>query len=144
MVSVLVALAGCGSVADTDVFEEAAQGGCKQVCPKCKPGQVCPMIACTLDCGPHTCPLAQLCIMGFHWSEAQCKCIADRPMHGPSSCRTADDCRLFADYCTGCDCRALGSHEADPSCQSPSGIRCLADPCATYTVACISGSCSVW
>jgi hypothetical protein len=182
--SVVVALAGCGAVAESDVVEEAAQGGCKQVCPKCKPGQVCPMIKCYQDCHgaaqpcgpanchggevccnescgictapgemcsdlfcpsasqPHSCPQMQLCIMGAHWSETQCKCVADKPTHGPSSCRSDADCRLFADYCTGCDCRALSTKESDPTCPGPSAVRCLADPCATLTAVCINGSCS--
>ena len=34
---------------------------------------------------------------------------------GGSSCRTDSVCRLFSDYCTGCDCRALGVNDPDPS-----------------------------
>lgn len=52
-----------------------------------------------------------------------------------AACTTDADCRTFADYCTGCDCRALAQGEADPVC-SGLGVRCFADPCMQHTAAC--------
>jgi hypothetical protein len=186
--SLLLALAGCGSVADTGLVEEEAQGGCSSVCPKCKHGEVCPMIACYLDCHgqsqhcggtvckggqkccnescgicagpnemcsdrfcpappqPHVCLQTVLCLNGDHWSDTECACVADKPTHGPSKCQTNADCRLFSDYCSGCDCRALSTHEPDPKCPGPdsaSAVRCMADPCGSSTAVCVNGTCSV-
>jgi hypothetical protein len=59
-----------------------------------------------------------------------------------SACRTADDCRLFDDYCTGCDCRALAKDDPDPKCSGP-GVRCLRQPCADKVAACVKGRCTV-
>jgi predicted small lipoprotein YifL len=59
-----------------------------------------------------------------------------------SSCSVDSDCRLFDDYCTGCDCRALAKSEADPKCSGP-GVRCLVAPCANKTATCKSGRCAL-
>jgi hypothetical protein len=58
------------------------------------------------------------------------------------TCRTNTDCRLFSDYCTGCDCRALGAGEVDPVCSGP-GVRCFADPCLKQNAVCQAGRCAV-
>ncbi len=58
----------------------------------------------------------------------------------PAGCKIDSDCRLFADYCTGCDCRALGKGEADPTCSGP-GVRCVADPCRSLVARCVEGRC---
>lgn len=50
------------------------------------------------------------------------------------------DCRLFSDYCTGCDCRALAPGASDPKCKGP-GVRCIADPCGRKRAACMEGTC---
>lgn len=59
-----------------------------------------------------------------------------------SSCRTDADCRLFDDYCSGCDCRALLQSEPDPRC-SGRGVTCLRQPCADRSAACDQGRCTV-
>jgi hypothetical protein len=179
----MVMLAGCGAAVDEAGTEAALHGGCKSVCPKCKTGQMCPMIACYLECnaptpcGPtkcgsgqyccnescgicaapgemctdlycdpvqhgNTCVQTQLCIIGYHWSEAKCKCLSDTPTHGKSSCTTDADCRLADDYCTSCACDALSVNDPDPACSGP-GVRCLVEPCAGHTAVCLNGSCSV-
>lgn len=94
------------------------------------------------DCVPDTkeCLIMAKCVEGYTWSEAKCDCV---PLGGHSSCSTDADCRLFSDYCTGCDCRALGTHERDPVCNGP-GVRCFADPCMSSTAACVNGSCVVF
>jgi hypothetical protein len=58
----------------------------------------------------------------------------------PGACVKDTDCRLFSDYCTGCDCRALSRAERDPTCSGP-GVRCLVDPCQRKTAACVKGRC---
>lgn len=76
-----------------------------------------------------------LCIRGSHWSPSQCMCVPD------GQCTTDSDCRLFSDYCTGCDCRALSMGDADPTCAGP-GVRCFADPCINQTAVCVNGRCA--
>jgi hypothetical protein len=58
----------------------------------------------------------------------------------PGACTADEDCRLFSDYCTGCDCRALAKGDPDPTCDGP-GVRCVADPCMTQAAACQNGAC---
>jgi hypothetical protein len=58
----------------------------------------------------------------------------------PGACASDEDCRLFSDYCTGCDCRALAKGEADPTCDGP-GVRCIADPCMNKAATCQNGAC---
>ncbi|MFO0670683.1 MAG: hypothetical protein U0235_13810 [Polyangiaceae bacterium] len=72
----------CSSSQTTDEgsTESAAQaltGGCRIVCPKCHPGEVCPMIACVEDCHgkPTKCVENQLCPIGYAWSQAACSCV---------------------------------------------------------------------
>jgi hypothetical protein len=57
-------------------------------------------------------------------------------------CVTNADCRLFSDYCTGCDCRALARGQADPECPGP-GVSCLRDPCEGEAAECRQGLCIV-
>jgi hypothetical protein len=61
---------------------------------------------------------------------------------GAASCRTDADCRLFSDYCTGCDCRALPTGAPDPTCSGP-GVQCLVDPCQQKSAVCKNGACMV-
>ncbi len=77
-----------------------------------------------------------LCILGFHWSPTQCECVPN------GSCNVDEDCRVFSDYCTGCDCRALSNEDQDPVCSGP-GVECLADPCMGRTAQCVNGQCAV-
>lgn len=114
---VLVAAAGCSSAPDPTseaASSEAELAGCRTICPKCKPNQPCPMIACYLDCSSKK----------------------------PGSCTQDSDCRLFDDYCTGCDCRALSTNQKDPTCSGP-GVRCLVEPCAGHAAVCVAGQCAV-
>ena len=60
----------------------------------------------------------------------------------PLVCNVDADCRLFSDYCTGCDCRALGKGQKDPTCSGP-GVRCFADPCQRQVAVCERGRCAV-
>lgn len=75
----------CGSSPDESSSSDVGQsesnltGGCRLVCPKCHPGEVCPMIACVQDCHgrPTKCVETQLCPIGYTWSQSACSCIAD-------------------------------------------------------------------
>lgn len=117
----LLVAAGCSSApdpsdpsGDVTASQAAAQTGCRTVCPKCRPNQPCPAIACYLDCRSNQ----------------------------PGSCQSDADCRLFDDYCTGCNCVALSTNQRDPTCSGP-GVRCLVEPCSGHTATCVSGMCTV-
>jgi hypothetical protein len=97
----------------------------------------------SVACGPRTCPAGQVCCNescgictepGGFCTQQFCE-----PEGG---CKQDADCRTFSDYCTGCDCRALGKNEKDPTCGGP-GVRCLADPCRDKTAVCKDGKCAV-
>jgi hypothetical protein len=62
------------------------------------------------------------------------------PGPGPAQCAVDADCRLFSDYCTGCDCRVLAKGQPDPVCSGP-GVRCLVDPCGDLVAFCSAGRC---
>ena len=68
---------GCSSDASSQTDD--LKGGCRMICPKCHPNEVCPMIACTLDCNAkaHVCVDTQLCPIGYSWSSTKCSCVAD-------------------------------------------------------------------
>src|SRR5678815_3656648 len=38
----------------TRISDEALKGGCRVICPKCHPGEVCPKYACHIECPPNT------------------------------------------------------------------------------------------
>jgi hypothetical protein len=59
---------------------------------------------------------------------------------GESSCQSHAECRLEADYCTGCDCVALGTGENVRAC-SGAGVNCLVDPCRSKSALCVRGQC---
>jgi hypothetical protein len=74
----------------------------------------------SVACGPRTCPAGQVCCNescgictepGGFCTQQFCE-----PEGG---CKQDADCRTFSDYCTGCDCRALGKNDKDPTCGSP-------------------------
>lgn len=83
--------------------------------PGCGPGQSCPTV-CYGTC------------QGFRTEAALC--------------RYDSDCRTFSDYCTGCDCRALGATQKDPVCKGP-GVQCFVDPCLDKTAVCEAGRCVI-
>ena len=72
---------------------------------------------------------------------AACIAIACEP---PSTwaCNSDADCQISADYCTGCDCRALGPGGTVSTCPS-GGVQCLMDPCASKVARCSAGQCVV-
>lgn len=58
------------------------------------------------------------------------------------ACQLDQDCRLFDDMCTGCDCRALAQGDPNPTCPTQ-GVQCLVQPCAGKRAACEAGQCVV-
>ena len=107
----------------------AGGGACGSV--TCGAGTVC----CNASCGICT-PPGQACI--------QIACLPDGGggTPTPGACRTNDECRLFDDYCTGCDCRALAKGDPDPKCSGP-GVRCILPPCQGKAARCEAGKCVV-
>jgi hypothetical protein len=91
---------------------------------QCKKGQVC----CNDSCGICTEPgggcTKQLCPKD----------------PAPAPCSTDADCKVEADYCTGCDCRALGVKQSVPACPGP-GVACFVDPCLNKAARCVNGGC---
>jgi hypothetical protein len=61
---------------------------------------------------------------------------------GLGACRIDEDCRLFDDYCTGCQCLALRTSDPNPKCAGP-GVKCVQAPCANKMAACQSFRCAV-
>ena len=58
-----------------------------------------------------------------------------------ASCTADADCRLFSDYCGGCNCRPLAASDPDPTCPTPP-VSCLVDPCRDQKAACKDGRCT--
>ena len=81
-------------------------------------------------------PNNKACMLGYHYDNTPgvCTCVAD------AECKSNADCRVEADYCTGCNCLALAPNEKVPACTGP-GVRCFADPCMTKTAVCSKGQC---
>lgn len=74
----LFVVVGCSSDASSSQTDDL-KGGCRMVCPKCHPNEMCPMIACMLDCNgkAHDCVDNQLCPIGYSWSQSKCSCVSD-------------------------------------------------------------------
>jgi hypothetical protein len=91
-------------------------------------------------CGTAACTSAQVC--------CNSSCGLCTPPGGTcvpvvcGSCAVDSDCRLFDDYCTGCDCRALAKNDPNPTCNG-AGVQCLVQPCGFKITRCTSGRCVV-
>ncbi len=129
-------------------------GECKSP-PGCGPNVACPAVCygtCRMPnedgngpaCGPVQCKLDQVCCNdscgictapGGGCTKQLCP-----PTPTPTPCKTDGECKVEADYCTGCDCRALGAKESIPPCNGP-GVACLIDPCFNKTARCENGGC---
>ncbi len=91
-------------------------------------------------CGFSQCPFGTTCC------DRGCgTCAATCPTAPPAacgSCTTNADCRLFDDYCTGCNCRALARTDPNPVCSSP-GVQCIRQPCGFAVALCLNGRCEM-
>jgi hypothetical protein len=93
---------------------------------RCAAGKTCCNSSCGICAGPNEGCTKQICV----------------PPADVGACMTDADCRAEADYCTGCDCRALAKGQSVPPCSGP-GVRCLRDPCTGAKAACVNGACVV-
>jgi hypothetical protein len=55
-------------------------------------------------------------------------------------CSSDKDCRLFSNYCDGCECLALSSGEVNPVCGGQI-VACFVDPCRGAEARCVRGQC---
>src|SRR5258706_11152511 len=62
--------------------------------------------------------------------------------NAPAACTTDSDCRLFDDYCGGCNCRAVGATQAIPSCKGKTSVACFVAPCRELSPVCLEGTCT--
>lgn len=89
-------------------------------------------------CGFSHCPAGTICC------NAGCGICGTAPCpqtpQACGGCTTNDDCRLFDDYCTGCDCRALAKSDPNPVCNGPA-VMCYRQPCGLRVALCQSGRC---
>jgi hypothetical protein len=98
--------------------------------PACGPNRCAAgMVCCNSSCGTCTAPNGG-CTQQF---------CAPPPNSG--ACTRDADCRVEADYCTGCDCAALATNQSLPPCAGP-GVRCLVNPCGGKTARCVNGQCA--
>jgi hypothetical protein len=93
-------------------------------------------------CGPKTCPAGQVCCNESCGICTEPGGFCTQQFCEPTGCKQDGDCRTFSDYCTGCDCRALGKNDKDPTCSGP-GVRCIADPCRDKQAVCKGGQCTI-
>ena len=101
---------------------------------------------------PRTVPPAAPSAARRGWSAAMTSCGTCTAPNGgctkqicappAGACARDADCRLEADYCTGCDCRALATSQKCPSARGPAW-RCLVDPCGSKKAQCVNGACAV-
>jgi hypothetical protein len=137
-----------------DLVCSTVDGDCKAP-PGCGPNVACPAVCygtcrtATQDGGGPACGPVQ-CGKGTVCCNDSCG-ICTPPGGGctkqlcpkdpvPVACSTDSDCKVEADYCTGCDCRALGVKQSLPACPGP-GVACLVDPCLNKTARCVNGGC---
>jgi hypothetical protein len=152
----VVAITGCPSSEPLEPGDDAGatggsggsagSGGGSSCTPQSCRNQPVPAIGCANGTAPEF-----TCMRGndgqCRWSAPRCPgADASTPQAdggGPgTACRMDSDCRLFDDYCTGCDCRALAKTDSNPTCNGP-GVRCAVQPCANKVAACESGRCVV-
>lgn len=55
-------------------------------------------------------------------------------------CKSDKECRLFSNYCEGCECLALSTSEVDPVCKG-NIVACFVDPCRGAEARCVGGQC---
>ena len=99
-------------LASGDSTEEELHGGCRLICPKCHPGEVCPLIACREDCHAHT---------------GACD----------AQCTTSAECVHYADGIGDC-CGACLPATAP----KPATIACLIPCQTPITCPCVLGKCT--
>jgi hypothetical protein len=71
-----------------------------------------------------------------------CRVDAGKGVCAPVECKSDADCRLEADYCGGCNCRALAEGEEVPVCKGDV-VACFVWPCTGHEARCVSGACAL-
>ncbi len=118
---------GGGSSSDTGGSSSGVTCG-TAVCPS---GQYC----CNASCGMCA-PMGAACI--------QIACAGTGGAGGVGVCTANTDCKLYDDYCKGCNCRAVPANIAvDPACGSADMVSCLVEPCLNKQTVCNNGQCAV-
>jgi hypothetical protein len=98
----------------------------------------------------HVVWLGLLAAVGFGCQVSSSEGLADPTVEEASESLTRDepecsknsDCHVEADYCTGCDCVALGPEQQLDECPGP-GVQCLVDPCRGRTAICEKNVCVI-
>lgn len=156
VVSMLGSALFAGCVSEVGSADDELRGGCRVVCPRCRPNQPCPRIACYEEChgqnreqcGDSLCPAGQVCCnssCGICTEPGgaciQLYCAPTEPVLG---CTSDADCRTFSNYCDGCSCEALSTTGSDPVC-SGTQVQCFADPCMNLEARCdtTTGACTL-
>jgi hypothetical protein len=79
LAAVAALVSACTASTDPEPSDttSSALGHCRVVCPKCHPGEVCPMYACIQDCSgpPAKCVENMMCPIGYTWSQHACSCV---------------------------------------------------------------------
>lgn len=88
------------------------------------------------SCPRVPCPAGRACVE----ADGGARCVLAAPDAAAVACQVDSDCRLFADYCGGCACRALGHGEQHPVCKG-AVVACFADPCRNLESHCEAGRC---
>lgn len=73
----------------------------------------------------------------------QCEVQDGRAVCVPTAepeCKSDKECRLFSNYCDGCQCLALDDGEVNPVCKGDI-VACFVDPCRNAEARCIQGQC---
>jgi hypothetical protein len=73
----------------------------------------------------------------------QCEIQQGRPVCVPQpklECASDKECRLFSNYCEGCQCMALSIYETNPVCNGDI-VACFVDPCRGAEAQCVKGQC---
>jgi hypothetical protein len=138
------ALIGCsassdgntGEIPGSRVSQDALKGGCRVVCPKCHPGEVCPKYMCRLDCPPGVTPCGDtVCRHGQECCNASCgTCVDPGTMCSQIACDGSGTCVQTAMCMIGYEwsttqCQCVPSAPAPGACASDADCRLVDDYC---------------
>jgi hypothetical protein len=157
-VAALFGASGCDQLEDLahEVIDHAhpgtgGSGGDPQPTPVCASTESCPTgLVCSTELGacdaPPGCGGKTNSNSDFVACPAVCygTCVSKvHPTPAPGLCQTDSDCRIYSDYCGGCNCRAVGPTAGAAAPCVETAVQCLVDPCAQKTAVCVNGQCSV-
>ena len=91
------------------------------------------------SCGFSRCPTGTTCC-DSSCGTCRAACPQAPQVVTCGGCTANSDCRLFDDYCGGCNCRALARTDPDPVCDGP-GVQCIRQPCGFVAAFCQNGRC---